>query len=141
MSAHPDLAALVLIAVVLGIVACVLAGLAFSDVRKLRRLPNRRPVGELRADDERQLNLGAPRATGERRGVDLGPSARHRHPEDARSTRSGAHRLREGLDDEPGKGPSTPSGASSANVEPTTVEHAPPTADMRRLPPPGSIAR
>jgi hypothetical protein len=104
----------------------------------------------------------------ERRTRDQGPppgvpERRHRSPDDARARRRD-------LDDpqwqvaEPTAGPSTPSGAGSANPldvrredpatypprpaarhrdpnDPATVEHAPPTADMRTLPPPGSIPR
>jgi hypothetical protein len=102
----------------------------------------------------------------ERRSRDQGPPAgvperRHRHPDDTRTTRRQANRLRDG-EEEPQLA-SSPSSSSSANAdpveagpptypprpaprhravdEPETVEHAPPTADMRTLPPPGSIPR
>lgn len=43
--------------------------------------------------DERELHLGPPRATGERRRDDLGPAARHRAPDDARARRRDADDL------------------------------------------------
>lgn len=135
MTTHPALTALAVLAFLVALAALGLAVVAYRGVRQIRLLPNRRPVDELRADDDRRLNLGAPRVTGERRQDDRGPAARHRAPDDARQTRREAYGLREGHDEEYPPRP-TP---QRRDEEPATVEQAPPTADMRTLPPPGSI--
>lgn len=101
----------------------------------------------------------------ERRTRDQGPpegqpERRHRYPDNSRARRRDLDdpqwQVAE-VPDEPDRGPSTPSGAGSANPatypprpaprhrdsdeDPATIEHAPPTTDMRTLPPPGSISR
>jgi hypothetical protein len=136
---HQTLAVLGLVALFVALVALGLAILALWRTRRAVALSHshrRLPPGPVA--DAREVNLGAPRATGERRSADLGPTARHRHPDDERSTRREAQAVREGDDDDPAYPPRP---APRPGDEPATTEHAPPTADMRRLPPPGSITR
>lgn len=129
MTAHPALAALALLALLVALVALAVGTYAAVAVRRIRAVRDRRPEGQLRADDERRMNLGAPRATGERRRTDLGPSARHRAPDEFGRAR------RRDADDPRWQTQQIPPVVD----EPATVEHAPPTAEARALPPPGRI--
>lgn len=140
---HEQLAILAGSALLVALVALGLAILALWRTRRAVSLSHshrRLPPGPVA--DDRQINLGAPRATGERRSADLGPSARHRAPDDLGRAR------RRDVDDPQWQTEQQPAVDDAGYPPrptprpvdgPETVEHAPPTADMRTLPPPGSI--
>lgn len=109
---------------------------AVHAVRTLTaRGPKRAPV------DERQVNLGAPRATGERRRHDEGVMARHRAPDDERARR------RDQDDPQWSTNPeaTNPVPAARPDNDLATVEQPAPSSTYRRppppLPPPGAISR
>jgi hypothetical protein len=92
----------------------------------------------------------------ERRTRDQGPppgvpERRHRSPDDARARRSAVDDPQwrvapvdgppEVRPEDPATYPPRPAARHRDPNDPATVEHAPPTADMRTLPPPGSIPR
>jgi hypothetical protein len=139
---HETLAALAGIALLLALVALGFAIFALWRTRRavaVAHAHRRVPPGPVA--DDRQIDSGAPRATGERRSADLGPSARHRAPDEAGRAR------RRDVDDPQWQTTQLPAAADPGYpplpaAQPVDEpEAAPPTADMRRLPPPGSITR
>jgi hypothetical protein len=118
------------VAVLLALAALVGVVLVWRRTRRAvgyahahRRIPAE-PVHE-----ERALNLGPPRATGERRREDRGPEARHRAPDDARATRAEADDPAWRVED------GTPTAEHPApRPLPPVGDHAP-TVEARLLPP------
>lgn len=128
---HAQLAILVLIAVLLALAALVVAVLAFVRARTattaIATLTSRRrepAVPRNLARERRVQDAGPPEGVEERRGA-------HRAPDELRARRRD-------VDDPQWQTRPVP---PMPEDEPQTVEHAPPTADMRALPRPGSIPR
>jgi hypothetical protein len=160
-SAHGTIAAMIGLVGAVALVALGLAVWALVQVRRLAPLSHRH--------ERRRRDEGPPPGQPERRHAGEGRARRRDvdnpgwqiagqvEPEQAVHPRPGPPRnpMFPEAEPEPEQGPASPSGSSSAAGPPTypprpeprhrhpdepeTVEHAPPTADMRTLPPPGSI--
>jgi hypothetical protein len=140
---HTALLALSCAALAVALIAVGLVVWLIYATRSARGMAHR----HLRSKDRRQQDSGPPAGQ---------PERRHRSPDDARARRRD-------LDDpqwrvevpeevrpddppdvrpeDPATYPPRPAPRHRSPDEPATVEHAPPTADMRTLPPPGSIHR
>jgi hypothetical protein len=132
---HVELAALGCAALAVALIACGLVVWLIFATRTARDNAHRH--------ERRTRNQGPPAGQ---------PERRHRTPEDTRARRSAVddpqwrienvHGPDEVRPEDPATYPPRPAARHRSPDEiPATVEHAPPTADMRTLPPPGSISR
>lgn len=131
MNTHAALLALSCAALAVALIAVGLVVWLIYATRSARGMAHR----HLRTGDRRQQDSGPPAGQ---------PERRHRDPDDTRARRRDLDDPQWRVD-EPSAGPATyPPRPVPRHRDPDelpTVEHAPPTADMRTLPPPGSIPR
>jgi cell division protein FtsN len=136
-NAHAALLALSCAALAVALIAVGLVVWLILATRSARGMAHR----HLRTGDRRQQDSGPPAGQ---------PERRHRDPDDTRARRRDLDDPQwrvEAVDaphvrpEDPATYPPRPVPRHRDPDEPATVEHAPPTADMRTLPPPGSIPR
>jgi hypothetical protein len=136
---HAALLALACAALAVALIAVGLAVWLIYATRSARGMAHR----HLRSKDRRQQDVGPPAGQ---------PERRHRDPDDTRARRREHDDPQwrvEHVDapqpvrpEDPATYPPRPAPRHrTPDDEPATVEHAPPTTDMRTLPPPGSIHR
>jgi hypothetical protein len=132
---HEQLAILGAVAALLGLVgaglgvyAVLLARTALDAARTLAAPRREPPAPRNLARERRERDQGPPEGVDDRRGA-------HRAPDDLGRAR------RRDVDDPRYAGTTERPLPPMPEDEPATDEHAPPTRDMRALPPPGSITR